>query len=86
MGWREVMVAVEYDGEQHRLDPIQFAYDIARSEDLDELGWTRVRVVKQNRPADIIRRVGRAWDGCGPSKLRADREIARDRDLPAVSA
>jgi very-short-patch-repair endonuclease len=66
------MLAVEYDGEQHRVDPIQFAYDIQRSEDLDELGWTRVRVVKENRPADILRRTERAWH----SKLRADREIS----------
>ena len=61
MGWEDLLFAVEYDGEQHRVDPIQFAYDIQRSEDLDELGWARVRVVKQNRPADILRRVQRAW-------------------------
>jgi len=35
------MLALEYDGEQHRVDPVQYAYDIQRSEDLDELGWTR---------------------------------------------
>lgn len=61
MGWEDILLAVEYDGEQHRVDPVRYAYDIERSEDLDELGWTRVRVVKQNRPADIIRRVERAW-------------------------
>ena len=72
MGWEDLMLAVEYDGEQHRVDPIQFAYDIQRSEDLDELGWTRVRVVKENLPADILRRTERAWH----SKLRADREIS----------
>jgi hypothetical protein len=62
MGWNELMLAAEYDGEQHRTDSVQFAYDIRRSEDLDELGWTRVRVVKENRPADIIDRVRRAWN------------------------
>ena len=77
MGWEDLMLAVEYDGEQHRVDPIQFAYDIQRSEDLDELGWTTVRVVKENRPADILRRTERAWH----SKLRADREISQNRDL-----
>jgi hypothetical protein len=77
MGWEDRMLAVEYDGEQHRVDPIQFAYDIQRSEDLDELGWTRVRVVKENRPADVLRRTERAWH----SKLRADREIPQIRDL-----
>ena len=40
MGWEDMMLAVEYDGDQHRVNPTQFAYDIQRSEDLDELGWT----------------------------------------------
>jgi hypothetical protein len=57
---------------QHRVDPKQFAYDIQRSEDLDELGWTRIRVVKENRPADVLRLLDHAWH----SKLRGDREIS----------
>jgi hypothetical protein len=77
IGWEDLMLAVEYDGEQHRVDPIQFAYDIQRSEDLDELGWTRVRVVKENRPTDVLHRIARAWH----SKLRTDRKISQDRDL-----
>jgi very-short-patch-repair endonuclease len=72
MGWEDIKLAAEYDGEQHRVNPIQFAYDIQRSEDLDELGWTRLRVVKENRPADVLRRLDRAWH----SKLRGDREIS----------
>jgi very-short-patch-repair endonuclease len=54
-------LALEYDGEHHRLDPYQYAYDIRRSEDLDVLGWTRLRVVKSNSSADILRRLDRAW-------------------------
>jgi len=72
MGWRDLMLAVEYDGEQHRVNPTQFAYDIQRSEDLDELGWTRIRVVKENRQADVLRRLERAWH----SKLRG---VAKSR-------
>jgi hypothetical protein len=72
MGWEDLMLALEYDGEHHRVDPVQYAYDIQRSEDLDELGWTRVRVVKANRPADVLRRFDRAWQ----SKLRGDRRFA----------
>jgi very-short-patch-repair endonuclease len=72
MGWEELMLAVEYDGEQHRLDPQQFAYDIVRSEDLEELGWTRIRVVKKNRAADVLRRLARAWE----SSLCTDRKIS----------
>jgi very-short-patch-repair endonuclease len=72
MGWEVMKLAVEYDGEQHRLDPVRYAYDITRSEDLTELGWTRVRVVKANRTPDVLRRIERAWQ----SKLRSDRESA----------
>jgi hypothetical protein len=72
MGWEELMLALEYDGEQHRLDPVQYAYDIRRSEDLAELGWTRLRVVKTNSSAEVLHRLDRLWH----SNLRRDREIS----------
>ncbi len=62
MGWEELMVAVEYDGEQHRLDRWQYTKDIRRSEALDRLGWIVVRVTASDRPPDIIRRVRDALD------------------------
>jgi hypothetical protein len=66
MGWEDVKVAVEYDGEQHRNDRSQYNWDIRRSEILQRLGWIVVRVVAGDRPASIVRRVksalgGRAW-------------------------
>jgi very-short-patch-repair endonuclease len=69
MGWEHLMLAVEYDGEHHRVDPVIYAYDIQRSEDLSELGWTVLRVVKTNAAADVLRRLDRVWR----SKLRTDR-------------
>lgn len=72
MGWADRMLAMEYDGEQHRIDSVQYAYDVQRSEDIAELGWTRLRVVKENSSADVLRRLDRAWR----SKLRTDREIS----------
>jgi very-short-patch-repair endonuclease len=57
MGWEDLMVAVEYDGEHHRVDRWQYTKDIRRSEALERLGWLIVRVVATDRPADIIRRV-----------------------------
>jgi very-short-patch-repair endonuclease len=56
-----IKLAVEYDGDHHRSDPIQFAYDIRRLEDLRELGWTVIRVVARHRSADVIPRVKQAW-------------------------
>ena len=57
MGWEDDMVAVEYDGDQHRSDRYQHQWDIRRLELLHRLGWTVIRVVAGDRPADIIRRV-----------------------------
>lgn len=57
LGWPRSMVAVEYDGDQHRSDRRQYVKDIRRMEMLEELGWTVVRVVAEDRPAGIVRRV-----------------------------
>lgn len=57
MGWEEMKVAVEYDGDHHRTDRRQYGWDIRRSEMLQRLGWIIVRVVAGDRPAEIVRRV-----------------------------
>lgn len=57
MGWEEMKVAVEYDGEQHRSDRRQYTWDVRRLEMLERLGWIVVRVVAGDRPADIVSRV-----------------------------
>jgi hypothetical protein len=57
MGWEDLMVAVEYDGEHHRLDRWQYTRDIHRREALDRLGWIVIRVIASDRPADVIGRV-----------------------------
>lgn len=57
MGWEEVKVAVEYDGDQHRSDRRQYSWDVRRLEMLERRGWIVIRVVAGDQPADIIRRV-----------------------------
>ncbi len=57
LGWEDCMVAVEYDGDQHRTDRRQYVKDIRRLEMLGEMGWIVVRVVAEDRPAAILRRV-----------------------------
>ncbi len=61
MGWPEVMVAVEYDGEQHRRDRSIYHDDLIRSEYIAYVGWRRVRVIAGHRKAEIVRRVHQAW-------------------------
>jgi very-short-patch-repair endonuclease len=53
----QLMVAAEYDGEQHRLDRRQYTRDIRRREELERLGWLVVRATVTDRPADIVGRV-----------------------------
>ncbi|OBA59227.1 hypothetical protein A5647_18055 [Mycobacterium sp. 1100029.7] len=57
LGWEDYMVAVEYDGDQHRTDRRQYVNDIRRLEMLEEIGWTVVRVIAEDTPAVILRRV-----------------------------
>ncbi len=57
MGWPELRVAVEYDSDQHRTDRRQYRWDAQRHERLQRCGWTVIRVLAGDRPADIIRRV-----------------------------
>jgi hypothetical protein len=57
MGWEDVKVAVDYDGDHHRSDRSQYNWDIRRLERLQHRGWTLIRVVAGDRPADIVRRV-----------------------------
>lgn len=44
LAWASERVIVEYDGDQHRTDRVQFATDIERIGRLQELGWFVVRV------------------------------------------
>ncbi len=60
--WVEWMVAVEYDGDQHRTDRWQYVKDIRRHEMLKRMGWIVIKVVAEDHPADIIRRIREAID------------------------
>jgi hypothetical protein len=57
MGWEDIKVAVEYDGDQHRSSRYQYVKDIRRLEMLERYGWIVIRVIAEDHPDDIIRRV-----------------------------
>ncbi|KAA1248729.1 hypothetical protein F0Q45_18995 [Mycobacterium simiae] len=57
LGWEDIKVAVEYEGDHHRTDRRQFNRDIARFEALADLGWIVVRVTVEDVPGGILRRV-----------------------------
>jgi very-short-patch-repair endonuclease len=64
MGWEDIKLAAEYDGDQHRTTRERFAYEIERAEDIHELGWTVVKVVARHQGASVMRRLERAWEAC----------------------
>lgn len=61
MGWREMKLAVEYDGDQHRTSRVQYVKDIRRIPKVEKRGWEIIRVIAEDRPADILWRVREAF-------------------------
>ena len=61
MGWPDLKIAIEYDGDHHRTDPVQFAKDIVRLEELAALGWTVIRIAAGTPREEILARLRRAW-------------------------
>jgi hypothetical protein len=64
----EFRVLVEYDGEQHLLDPRQWAVDVARLNDLAQDGWCVIRVTKATTDDELVARtrlalIERGWHG-----------------------
>ncbi len=57
MGWEQFKVAAEYDGDQHRTSRRQYVRDMRRLKALERLGWIVVRVIAEDRPEDVLRRV-----------------------------
>ena len=60
MGWEGFNVALEYDGDQHRTSRRQYVRDLRRLKALADCGWIVIRVIAEDRPEDVIRRVRQA--------------------------
>ncbi|SON63209.1 hypothetical protein MSIMFI_04739 [Mycobacterium simulans] len=61
MGWEDIKVAAEYEGDQHQTSRYHYRKDIRRLEKVERhYGWIVVRVVAEDHPADVIRRVAEA--------------------------
>lgn len=61
MGWEDIKVAAEYDGDQHRTDRRRFNNDIRRAEAVNELGWINIRVTVEDTEGGILHRVATAF-------------------------
>ncbi|KDE99558.1 hypothetical protein Y900_011550 [Mycolicibacterium aromaticivorans JS19b1 = JCM 16368] len=61
MGYRDLKLAFEYDGDQHRSDRRQYVRDIRRLPMLERLGWEVIRVIAEDRPAEVLSRAKEAY-------------------------
>lgn len=71
MGWDDVLIAVEYDGDHHRTDRSQYAWDVKRLRRIAERGWLHVKVIAEDRPRDVVERVRQAW-ACRETAVTVD--------------
>jgi hypothetical protein len=61
--FRRECVVVEYEGEQHLTDPVQWAKDLERYNDLALSGWLVIRLSRKMRDDEILTRVALALRG-----------------------
>ena len=81
MGWPDILVAVEYDGEHHRTSRSAYFTDAERHDYLISIGWILVRVLADHRRADIFSRVQRALTE--RSRITPARSMRRERSTNA---
>ena len=61
LGWEVVKIAMDYEGEHHRIDRRRFNHDIRRAETVAGLGWVDIRVTAEDTEVGIVRRLSAAW-------------------------
>ena len=61
MGYRDIKLAIEYDGDQHRSDRRQYVRDVRRIPMLERRGWEVIRVIAEDRPAEVLLRARGAY-------------------------
>lgn len=57
LGYPELKIAIEYEGDPHRSSPGQFAQDIRRRELFDAEGWVLLRVAKRSDMESFAKRL-----------------------------
>lgn len=81
MGWRAIKLGIEYDGDQHRTDRRQYVRDLRRLPMIEDLGWEMIRVIAEDRPAQVLHRVREAFERRGGLEID---EMARSTRTSAA--
>ncbi len=82
MGWRNIGLAVEYDGEQHQTSRSQYAKDHKRLPQIAKRGWEVIRVIAEDSKSDILERIGEAFARRGGAEI--DEWARSSRENPPV--
>ena len=61
MGWRDLQLAVEYDGDHHRTDRRSYVKDMRRHPKLASRGWEVIRVINEDSEVAVLHAVYEAW-------------------------
>jgi hypothetical protein len=61
MGYRNIKLAFEYDGDQHRSDRRQYVRDLRRLPAVERTGWEVIRVIAEDRQAEVLWRAREAY-------------------------
>ncbi len=61
MGWEDLRIALEYDGDHHRKDRKQYVKDQRRLRRLEAAGWIVIRVIAEDHASDVLRRLEAAF-------------------------
>jgi hypothetical protein len=56
-GWEKFKVGVQYDGDHHRANRRQYARDQEPLRKLEDLDWIVIRVIAEDNPEGVVRRV-----------------------------
>lgn len=65
MGWPDIMVGADYEGDHHRLSRRRFNNDIRRHATVTELGWDDMRITVEDPDAVVVERARRAFERRG---------------------
>ena len=60
MGWKHLLVGVQYDGGHHQTDREQYVRDLKALRKLEALNWIVIRVINEDTDDDVLARVAAA--------------------------
>ncbi|GAY14113.1 hypothetical protein [Mycobacterium sp. shizuoka-1] len=69
MGYRDIRLAFEYDGDQHRTDRRQYVRDLRRLPAVERAGWEVIRVIAEDRQAEVLARAREAYVRRGGAEI-----------------